>query len=549
MRTAIYLATTSSPPIFATLFAGLIMAFAFQLLLTNLGVAVGITALGFVMKHDPSKDGGESDDLAQSATSESSDSGNVAGRVGFAIGFGTLLTVNTVLFLACFLAVKLNLIDNVVVGAILGIAIWSAYFLILVWLSSTTVSPLLGAVVGGVTASVRGLLSTIANALKAKGDNQDKKLADETAPPLAKSPAALKSAPTNPGKQEISAVALVPEALVEEQAGGLQRLLQEYLEKLQLPRLDLQTIGPELEGLLSNSDLVSFAGKTLVGQVDRATLASIISSRTDFAPDDIEQAIDLVENLWQKVFGQPQKPQDTIANFLETASPDQLTAAELNTHLSRWLFPETANQTGEALNQNSESNQVAESETPIQPGDFNPLFRVVLHRTDLTETDAERILRQIQAFQNQVAAINGDIGAHNPERSFSLIQLDVENYLLHAYPWQLKRDAIESEFKQVLYDSEADPEQIRQQLERLNPDYFKQVLKQRDDLKSAKINKIVDRLETVRQSVLASLKQPNPDQPDQLELQHRLQTESEKLWQTFVTYLRDPEQNLTARKI
>ncbi|MGA7937856.1 MAG: hypothetical protein WCA35_30180, partial [Kovacikia sp.] len=128
----------------------------------------------------------------------------------------------------------------------------------------------------------------------------------------------------------------------------------------------------------------------------------------------------------------------------------------------------------------------------------------------------------------------------------------VENYLLHAYPWQLKRDAIESEFKQVLYDSEADPEQIRQQLEGLNADYFKQVLKQRDDLKSAKIHKIADRLETVRQTVLASLEKPNPDQldqPDQPELQHRLQTESEKLWQTFATYLRDPEQNLTARKI
>ncbi|UBF25717.1 hypothetical protein K9N68_29865 [Kovacikia minuta CCNUW1] len=471
---------SSSSPFFITLIAGLMMAFAFQLLLTTLGVAVGITTLGFIWQGQSSEQPEQPDQLQpsqeseQAPASESGGSGKVAGQIGFAIGFGTLLTINTVLFLASFLAVKLSLVDNVAVGAILGVVLWSAYYLILIWLSTTAVSPLVGSVLGGVTASVRGLITTITRAM------QDKRATPATPArsltPLADPSPVLPlpfqpktSATTNSSAlayRDLQKAVEAPEAVKDPQAvenleaveapdsGGVQTKLKGYLDSLQIPQLNLDTIRTDLEGLLNhsnlvslaNSDLASVVGKAFVGKADRAMLVSLLSDRTDFSQQDINQVVDLVEDVWQKVFGQTQHPQN----------------------------PDTS----------------------------------------------------------------------RPAQTLTIVQMDVEDYLLNAYPWQLKRKATKPEFIQVIYDPDADPDQVRQQLEAVNRDYFVEVLGRRDDLKPAKVARIADQLEAARQSVLENLEKAITHQRQQF-----APAEAENLWQSFKTYLADPDQKVTAPEI
>jgi len=57
------------------------------------------------------------------------------------------VTVSVALFIACLLAVQLSLIDNAGLGAIVALVIWATYFVLLVWVSSTTVGSLVGSVV------------------------------------------------------------------------------------------------------------------------------------------------------------------------------------------------------------------------------------------------------------------------------------------------------------------------------------------------------------------------------------------------------------------
>ncbi|RMG14389.1 MAG: MFS transporter, partial [Cyanobacteria bacterium J055] len=136
----------SGPQFFAALVAGVVLAFAFQLLLTNLGVAAGISLLG----------GGSS-----SKSSDESDSlGTAIRKVGFAVGLGTLVSVTIALFFACLLAVKLSLLASTSLGAIAGLVIWATYFSLLVWVSSTTVGSLIGTVVQSATSGIQALLGT-----------------------------------------------------------------------------------------------------------------------------------------------------------------------------------------------------------------------------------------------------------------------------------------------------------------------------------------------------------------------------------------------------
>ncbi|HLO86160.1 MAG TPA: MFS transporter, partial [Nostocaceae cyanobacterium] len=147
---------TSGPRFFVALISGVILAFAFQLVLTNLSIAAGISYLG----HPTT--GEEGDNL-----------GGTIRKIGTRLGIWTLVTVTIALLIACFLAVKLSLlILDPRLGAILGLVIWGAYFLLLMWVSSTTVGSLIGSVVNTATAGFQAILGTAGAAIGARAVNQ-----------------------------------------------------------------------------------------------------------------------------------------------------------------------------------------------------------------------------------------------------------------------------------------------------------------------------------------------------------------------------------------
>jgi hypothetical protein len=129
---------------------GLLTAFGLQLLLANLGVAVGISAVAIpAFAEDPEEN-------------QDKPSPSLAGWVGP----GILASVNLVLFVACFLAARFSQVGEPWGGAIAGLAIWSAYLLILIWLSTKTLNSVAGFIFDWTTGGLRRLVSLIAAALE-----------------------------------------------------------------------------------------------------------------------------------------------------------------------------------------------------------------------------------------------------------------------------------------------------------------------------------------------------------------------------------------------
>lgn len=142
----------SGPKFFVALVAGVVMAFAFQFVLTNLGVALGISMVGG--SSSPSDSHKESDSL-----------GGTMRKIGFALGLGTLVSVTVSLFFASLFAVKLSLIQSAGLGAIVGLVIWAAYFLLLVYFSSSTVGSVVGSIVNTAGSGIQAIAGTAAAAM------------------------------------------------------------------------------------------------------------------------------------------------------------------------------------------------------------------------------------------------------------------------------------------------------------------------------------------------------------------------------------------------
>ncbi|MDP5337818.1 MAG: MFS transporter [Nodularia sp. (in: cyanobacteria)] len=451
----------SGPRFFVALISGVILAFAFQLVLTNLSVAAGISYLG-----RPSDSDG--------VVGEVGSFGGTIRKIGTALGLWTLVTVTIALLIACFLAVKLSLLVlDPRLGAILGLVIWGAYFLLLVWVSSTTVGSLVGSVVNSATSGFQAIMGTATAALGAKAVNQQVVATAEAA--------------ASAVRRELGH-AVDP--------GSIRENIEDYLEQLRPPELDLSHIRRDFEGLLKDPQFQAIAGSPDLRNIDRQRFIDLVSSRTDLSKRDVNRIADTLYNVWQQVVGQQKPIQDNLGelvNYLKSLPPGQTKTDELNAKLDR-LIAET--RTSETT-----AEKPGLMQQTLQQG-ITALTGIVLGRSDLSDLDVEKIWRSLTTAKDQAMEQADKLGLPTPSEPYSPIRADVENYLLNTYSWQLSPGRIAAEFRDVIYDPAADPGIVKRELERLDRQYFANILQQRGLLTQEQIQGISDQLETVRQEVL-----------------------------------------------
>ncbi len=450
-----------SPQFFVALIAGVIMAFGFQFLLTNFSIAAKISNWDEAL---PDDDDDESESLGAKVR-------KTEGRVGGWI----LVTVNIALFLACFLAVKLTSIASVDGAAIIGIVIWAAYFLTLVWLGSSAIGSAIGSLIKTAFSGFQGVMGTAGAAMSGK------MASDQMVNTIEASVAAV--------RRELSS-AIDPDSIRE--------TVQDYVGSLQLPKLDVKEIRGQFEKLLGDADIKSLAGSDVLKNVNRQTFVDLVSSRTDFSKDEINQVSDQLEGVWKQVFGQQQQQKDPnleLVDFLKFAAPDLLKSDELNAKLSQILETkgDKSERSGGVMNR------------AMQLG-VEALVGTVLSRTDLSDLDVEKISGKLQELTakgtEKAKSLGSKVAEKVPALPFNTVKADVENYLLNAQPWHLNRETIKEEFRDVIYDPEAAPGAVLRQLELFNPEYFVGILGRREGFAPEQAQEIAEQLESVRQEVL-----------------------------------------------
>ena len=451
-----------SPQFFVALIAGVIMAFGFQFLLTNFSIAAKISNWDEALPDDDDDD-------------ESESLGSKVRKIEGLVGGWILVTVNLALFLACFLAVKLTSIASVDGAAIIGVVIWAAYFLTLVWLGSSAVGSMIGSLIKTAFSGVQGVMGTAGAAIGGKMAN------DQMVNTVEASVAAV--------RRELSS-AVDPESIRD--------TLQDYVGSLQLPKLDVKEIRGQFEKLLGDVDIKPLAGSDVLKNVNRQTFVDLIKSRTDFSQEEINQVADQLEGVWKQTFGQQQEQKDPnleLIDFLKFAAPDLLKSDELNAKLSQ-ILESRENKSGSGSGGMKRAMQLG----------VETLVNTVLSRTDLSDLDVEKISGQLQQLTakgtEQAKSLASKVGEKVPALPFNTAKADVENYLLNTQPWHLNRETIKQEFRDVIYDPEASPGAVLRQLELFNPDYFVGILGRREGFAAEQAAEIAEQLEAVRQEVL-----------------------------------------------
>ncbi|MFB2923861.1 MFS transporter [Aerosakkonema funiforme] len=503
----------SSPQFFVALSAGILMAFAFQFLLTNLSLAANFS---------------DRDDAIDLDADNEDSWGKKFRQIEGKVGAWALLTVNTALFIACFLAVKLSLVNSITLGAIIGVAIWSGYFLLLVWMSSNAVGSLVGSAVKTASSGAQGVMGIATAAMGAGAANK------QIVNTVEASVAAVR-------KELSSAIDPI----------GIRNQVEDYLGDLPLPKLDLNAIRGDLERLLGDVDVRSLANSDVLQNVNRQSFVDLVASRTDFSKKDIDRVADILESVWQQSLNRQVKdPQAELVNYIKSANPEDLRSGNLTARLAQAIG-------GNGQDKKEHSNGVMDK--AVQAG-VGAAMTAVLERVDLSDADVEKISSQLQQLAGQATDKAQQFGNKVKENLPSLPQsnpmlVDVENYILNSQSWHLNRETIKQEFKEVIHDLEAAPGLVRKQLEQLNRDNFVQFLNQRGDFDDDRVNEIADQFEEIRMEVLNTVQTGESEEQSQ-DLRSRIENylrstgkeelNPEGIERDFTALLEDPDAGFEA---
>ncbi len=441
----------SGPQFFTALVAGLFLTFGFQMLLTNFSVAAGMSVLSLADRDDRSDRPG----------------GSL--HIGTAVGVWTLVTVTIALFVACLLAVKLSFVPTVTMGATVGLAIWAAYFSILVWISSTTVGSLVGSVVSTATRGFQAVFGTATAALGMKAAGSELVSSAEAA---------------------AAAVRREMTAYIDPQ--DVQSSVKDLLSSVKSPELNIQAIRAEFEKILKDSEVNKVIDKDNLPTLSRDTFENLLKERTDLSPRDVKKIVDELDRSWHGAVGGLKSGGGGLGELMKlvrSGKPQDLLAGNFSQQLDRYI---------QDMGKGENSSQLEQA--------LGALMGIVLGRVDLSDLDVEKIKGRVKdaqsQLQRQVEKVSDTVATPTQSPGASVIRADVEHYLRDTYSWQMSTERIEREFRDVLYDPNADVRTIRQAIASLKPEEFTARLQARGVFTQAKIAELTQVLDRVRSRVL-----------------------------------------------
>ncbi|MGF1540698.1 MAG: MFS transporter [Pleurocapsa sp.] len=474
----------SGPQFFSALIAGVVLAFALQLLFTNLGVAAGISMAGGSSKSDSSPPNTRdleslnerNIDGLRDRGSSSDSMGSTIKKIGMAVGIGTLISVTLALFIASLLAVKLSLFVSPLSGAIVGLVIWGTFFTLMMLFSSRAIGSLLGSVANTATSGIQALLGTATAAL---GAGAASKQVVNTA--------------------EAAAAAVRKELGMAIDPVSMRENVEEFLQSVKPAGIDVDRITRDFEQLLDDENLQEIANSESLRDIDRNTFVQLISDRSDLSRKDIDRIAAKLETVWNKTTGKMTPagdPVSDLANYLKSATKEELTGTDFGGKLDSLIDEMTKRRHAQTSNPLSQAASLS----------VNSLVGMVMGRTDLSDFDVDKIVGQLQQLQGkfgeQTNKVASTVGLKDTTET--TVKKDVRNYLLNAYPWQLKQNNLDREFRNIIYDPAADPLAVAGDLKQINRADFVDILKQKGLLSQSQIRNTANWLEAIRLEVLTT---------------------------------------------
>lgn len=370
---------------FVSIVAGLILAIGFQLVLTNLSMAAGVSAVGpFDEASEPGKVPRK--DVGAHLSERV---GRAARKITTAFGLWTIVTASVALFFASWLAVELSLTLNMLVGAVLGLTIWALFYVVMVSFEAAA----LWSMAGSLARTVSGGLQSAWRASSSMFAPSPRKEAVDTATEVAR--------------------AVRQELISGVEMGQIRDDIGRWVAQLTPPRIDPAQLRREIVQLLDDVELRAVADHE---GLQRDKLVAHLQARPGWTAAHADQIATGVQSVFQTIReerAQQKSMTDKIADstlrVVGGMSADQA-------HAWRGKFEAWLRSTGvdaldpEAIKRDldlmwSEPAAGADAlRARLSHVDRNTVAQLLAQRGDIPPAQAQRIVDTVDEFFRNAAA-------------------------------------------------------------------------------------------------------------------------------------------------
>jgi hypothetical protein len=479
---------------FVAIISGILLAFAFQFLLTNLAVAIGITSIG-----DISEKGNKS-----SSSDKSSDMNITGPKISAGLGIFLLITLSISVFFASLVAVNLSMVASNVVGMTLGLVIWAGYFLLGIYIDSKIISSLTGLIFSTVKNTLTAGAATIGYIFTPS----PKSLVKDTA------------------RESIKAIH--DEIVQEYDISGFREKLDEYLEKLAPQRIDMDNIHDHISSLIHELKV-----KELYTPEDaesaRSYFFELAEKQPRFSPNDKQK----VKNAFQQaieIFKREGSVSDKVLAAVDKLTPgDEKQGREYRQKIEQYLrdtkMPELnpdnlKNDWDRILNNPKAAPEIIR--TRVSMIDRNTIKAVLSKRQGMTEEKAEAYIQRAEEFLNSLKTRAADVREQGEGKVSDLRSIDVGGAIKERrakmeeaiYHWFNRMDRTELNYtklkrdvQRMLDDPKAAPAILRNRLRLLDRDSLVALLSNNDWISQEQADDMISRIEEARDTVIRKTEQ------------------------------------------
>jgi hypothetical protein len=443
---------------FMSLFAGVLLAVGFQIVLTILSVATGISMVGNI-----------EDRFSGIHSVRRKENKHSMLNMTNGVGMWMVLTSSVSLFCASLLAVKMSLIANNEINLTLALTIWAVFFIVTAYFEAKSVGYILG-----------GLFSTVFGAMKSLTH-----LVQDTF-----------------GKSPVQKTA-------EEVRGELVKTLhdphfrsniQDYVRRFQPAPFDWHKARKELTKLLEDIEVKAKVSDG-EGEVEKQTFIKLAHAHPHFNKEDIGKLEKIYDEVRSAI-----KPQESpsgleadpikekIENYLKSTGVEALNPESLKEDLNKIVSDPKSTKTV-VLNR-------------IKQFDHPTIVSIVSKKGNISPQQADQVVQRVEsALESIKEKVGGRIKGGDGHNLKDTIEEKMRNYFSSLQRPEFDYDQIKHDFENMLHDPAMSLEIIKNRVKTFNRDSLIALIESQPNISKEQAERIVSKIEEARENVIRKVEE------------------------------------------
>jgi hypothetical protein len=481
---------------FLAIVVGVILAISFELILTHLSLAAGISSVGpFDERGKPKAEPGETHEGEGAVMS-------TVRKTSSLFGIWALVTATISLFFASWLAVELSHSASAFVGFVLGLSIWALFYIIMTAIEVSAVTSLVGSLTH---TAAEGLKSAYKATTAIFGKSEEDRIVDTA--------------------EKVTA-AVREELFGDVDTDRIRKQIDKYVRQLRPASPD--EIKDALRDILDETEIRALVehGEGELADVDvmTATLETeggMTREKARTVATNVRSAISKIRDEYGK------SDKDTVSKISDAAmrvagkSPEEAASArqQIEDYLRNTqkdeLNPEGIKQDLEKLFSSPREGLSALRER-LSHVDRNTLQAVLAQRQDMSEDDAKKVTDRVMSVIDKIRGKTEEAAGEVEARRRG-VQAKIRDYMNSMGRPELRYEGIKHDIQMLFHDPKAGADALIRRLKAMDRDTLKAIIASRKDVSDEDAEHIVSQMERARDETIARYERMRD------EVQHRIE--------------------------